>query len=353
MSSQDFFHKQHPVELSTMKGFYSLSSPWEDILLSTCMFFTFWLLTWYSDNVLQSNRGVAKPFYFFVTKKYWRSWSCFKKQNQVAPKTKKKKSKKEETDMDPVLLEKKLVQEAEKQGKPYAGLRISGIKKTYTYLPFGIKSTRDVHAVNGVYLQVPKNELLCLLGHNGAGKSSLFNIMSGLIEQTEGSAQIYGFDIGEEQEQIRKILGIVPQFDALWDLLTAQEHMRIFCQIKGVPEKYIDRVGYDLLEKVGLAKVAHDYTCTFSGGMKRRLTVAIASIGDPKIILMDEPTTGMDPVSRRAVWELVRILKRNRTMILTTHAMEEADSLADRIAIVVGGKIKCLGAPLALKNSLG
>jgi ATP-binding cassette subfamily A (ABC1) protein 5 len=119
------------------------------------------------------------------------------------------------------------------------GLLISGIKKTYQFYPFGINSKKDVKAVNGIYLHVPKNELLCLLGHNGAGKSTLFNIMSGLIGQTEGQAKIYGYDITDEQDQIRKILGIVPQFDALWDFLTAKEHMIMFCKIKGVPSKFI------------------------------------------------------------------------------------------------------------------
>ena len=112
----------------------------------------------------------------------------------------------------------------------------------------------------------------------------------------------------------------------------------------------INKVCDDLLEKVGLTDVADSYTFTFSGGMKRRLTVAISSIGNPKIILMDEPTTGMDPVSRRSVWELIRQLKKGRTMVLTTHAMEEADALADRIAVVVEGRIRCIGPPLQLKN---
>ena len=114
------------------------------------------------------------------------------------------------------------------------GLRIVDIQKTYSRLPFGLKSKKDVHAVKGIYLEVAKNETLCLLGHNGAGKSTLFNMMTGIISSTSGSAKICGLVVGENQDKIRQIMGVVPQFDILWDQLTAMEHMRMFCKIKGV-----------------------------------------------------------------------------------------------------------------------
>ncbi len=134
-------------------------------------------------------------------------------------------------------------------------------------------------------------------------------------------------------------MGVVPQFDILWNELTAMEHMRMFSLIKGVPQIDIHTTSEELLRSVGLYDVRNARAASFSGGMKRRLSVAISAIGDPKIMFMDEPTTGMDPVSRKDVWKLIQQLKRNKVVILTTHAMEEADVLSDRIAVIADGKL--------------
>ena len=148
-------------------------------------------------------------------------------------------------------------------------------------------------------------------------------------------------------------MGVVPQFDILWDQLTAMEHMRMFCKIKGVQPHEIEEQCEALLKQVGLADVRDAQVCTFSGGMKRRVSVAMSAIGNPKIIFFDEPTTGMDPVSRHSVWQLMQTLKKDKTIVLTTHAMEEADILGDRIAVIVDGQLQCVGTPLNLKNTYG
>lgn len=227
------------------------------------------------------------------------------------------------------------------------------LKKTYRKYPCGIKSKKDTFANKGIYLDMSENELLCILGHNGAGKSTMISVLTGLTAASSGTATLGGFDIVEEIEEIRQIIGVVPQFDILWEELTAEEHMRMFCRIKGVPDDQIDKVIDDKLAAVKLSDVKKARTKTFSGGMKRRLTVAISCIGDPRIVFMDEPTTGMDPVSRRQVWDLIQKLKSSRYVILTTHAMEEADVLGDRIAVIVDGEIKCIGTSLYLKNNYG
>ena len=134
-------------------------------------------------------------------------------------------------------------------------------------------------------------------------------------------------------------MGLVPQFDIVWNQMTAIEHMRMFSRIKGVPKSDIEETSNSLLASVGLEDVKNAQVGSYSGGMKRRLSVAISAIGDPKVIFFDEPTTGMDPVSRRDVWVLMQSLKKSKTIILTTHSMEEADALADRIAVVVDGKL--------------
>ena len=153
---------------------------------------------------------------------------------------------------DSVKKEKKKVKDAEKNGLVCEGLRIIGLKKTYFQKSFGRKSDKDVHAVRGIYLEVPDRELLCLLGHNGAGKSTLFSMLTGVTEPTEGTAKICGFDITSQIDDIRQIMGVVPQFDILWGELTAAEHMMIFSMIKGVHPDDIDAMTDDLLESVGL-----------------------------------------------------------------------------------------------------
>ena len=315
------------------------------------------------------------------TKKYWLSWKKIgegvlkdlnkTEEEEESERERKNKKKRDVGDLindyqddlnfnqanksqkDSVKKEKKKVKDAEKDGIACDGLRIIGIKKTYFQNSFGRKSAKDVHAVRGIYLEVPDRELLCLLGHNGAGKSTLFSMLTGVTEPTEGTAKIFGFDITQQIEEIRQIMGVVPQFDILWGELTATEHMMIFSMIKGVHPDDIEKMTDELLQSVGLLQVKNARVMNFSGGMKRRLSVAISSIGDPRIMFLDEPTTGMDPVSRRDVWNLIQKLKRNKIIILTTHAMEEADVLADRLAVVSDGKVKCVGTPLYLKNTFG
>ena len=252
-----------------------------------------------------------------------------------------------------VKSEKKRVLAAEKNGEESTGLRVVGLKKTYFKKSCGRKSKNDVHAVKGIWFEAADRELLSLLGHNGAGKSTTFSMLTGTLNPTEGSAKICGYDVETEIDKIRSIMGVVPQFDILWGELTAYEHMRLFSKIKGVNDEVFESSIDELLDNVGLLKVKFARVANFSGGMKRRLSVAVACIGNPRIIFLDEPTTGMDPVSRRDVWTLVQKLKKNKVVILTTHAMEEADILSDRIAVVCDGKLKCIGTPLFLKNTFG
>jgi len=154
-------------------------------------------------------------------------------------------------------------------------------------------------------------------------------------------------------EYIRRIMGVCPQHDILWNDLTAREHLEIFAELKNVPSHERAAVVDEKLLSVNLLDVGDKLVGGFTGGMKRRLSVAISCIGDPKIIFMDEPTTGMDPMSRRHVWNLIQELKKDRVIVLTTHSMEEADVLGDRIAIMSHGSIRCLGTSLHLKNEYG
>jgi len=317
------------------------------------------ILVWYFDHVISSNRGTDERFYFFATRNYWENLCCKKKAIQRRRRQKEQQIRAEvEYQADPKVDDSinqetlKVIQDM-KDGVPCRGIRVTNLKKTYKRYPCGIRSKKDVYANRGIYLDMSENELLCILGHNGAGKSTMISVLTGLTAPSSGAATLGGYDIVEEIDEVRQIIGVVPQFDILWDELTAEEHMRLFCRIKGVPEDEIEDVVVDKLTSVKLIDVRKGRTKTFSGGMKRRLTVAISCIGDPKIVFMDEPTTGMDPVSRRQVWDLIQRLKSKRHVILTTHAMEEADVLGDRIAVIVDGKFKCIGTPLYLKNNFG
>lgn len=357
---------------------YTMPSPLKQVEAMGKVIVIYLVLTWYFDHVVAANRGVADPPYFFLTPKYLKSIFCRRKthvddEKGGKKKRKTKKSKLREEDllaelgMAPVQTtdggsidkkisvrnEKRKVTSAEKRGEVSPGLRVIGLKKTYFKKPCGLKSKNDVHAVKGIWFEAADKELLSLLGHNGAGKSTTFSMLTGVLEPTAGTAKICGFDIKNEIDEIRKIMGVVPQFDILWGELTAYEHMTMFSMIKGVADAEMEDSIDTLLESVGLMKVKYARVANFSGGMKRRLSVAMASIGNPRIIFLDEPTTGMDPVSRRDVWNLVQKLKKDKVVILTTHAMEEADILSDRIAVVCDGKLQCIGTPLYLKNTFG
>ena len=284
------------------------------------------LLGWYLDHVLPSNRGSGKPFYFPFTKSYWKR----KKEPAQTPET----------------------QVVEASDKSEFGVDLENLNKVYRKYSF-MKSKQDLHAVKNLSLEIEKKELFTLLGHNGAGKSTLINMLTGLLSPTSGSAKVCGYDLVEEMDFIRKHLGVCPQHDILWDELTAKEHIILFGRIKGMTKEEIESVVEEKLSEVNLTEVGDNKAGTYSGGMKRRLSVALSGIGNPKIIILDEPTTGMDPQNKRDVWKLIKKLKQNRVMILTTHSMEEADVLSDRISVIVDGELKCLGTSLYLKNNFG
>ncbi|KAJ3328381.1 hypothetical protein HDU76_010049 [Blyttiomyces sp. JEL0837] len=202
-------------------------------------------------------------------------------------------------------------------------------------------------------MSLQDGKLLALLGQNGAGKTTTMAILAGLTPPTMGDAMIYGYSVKTQAAEIRKILGVCPQFDILFDDLTAKEHIELYAGLKGVPKKYWAELLEERLRAVRLWTVRNNRVQTYSGGMKRRLSLLISTIGDPQVLFLDEPTSGMDPVNRRNVWSFIEKFKRDRVIILTTHSMEEADVLGDRIAIMQKGQVKAIGNSIALKNKFG
>ena len=210
----------------------------------------------------------------------------------------------------------------------------------------------ETRALQGLTLQVREGELFGLLGPNGAGKSTTINILTGLLEATAGTASVGGHALPKEARQVKEIIGVCPQDFSIFPYLTGRENVTLFGELYGVPRAELRERATTILDRLGLNGESDRRVKGYSGGMKRRISLATALIGDPEIAFLDEPTTGLDPQSRHAVWEFVETLKeRKRTVILTTHYMEEAEALCDRIAIIDHGKLIALGTPEELRKA--
>jgi ABC-2 type transport system ATP-binding protein len=212
-----------------------------------------------------------------------------------------------------------------------------------------------VLAVAGIDLHVAEGEIYGFLGPNGAGKSTTVHMLTTLLPPTAGRATVAGFDIVHEGPQVRKAIGAALQEAALDPILTGREHMRLQTALHALPREERQPRGDELLERVGLTAAADRKVRTYSGGMKRRLDLALALVHRPRILFLDEPTTGLDPQSRSALWqEVARLAKEDGvTVFLTTQYLEEADVLCDRVGIIDQGKIVAEGSPAALKASIG
>src|SRR6201995_2285955 len=212
----------------------------------------------------------------------------------------------------------------------------------------------DFVAVDGLNFTVEHGEVFGLLGPNGAGKSTLIRMLTTLVPPTSGTALINGFDIVRQQNDVRQSIGVIPQAMTSDLELSAEENLIIFAKLYGIPREKRNDTIRGLLRDVDLEKWADKPVKMFSGGMRRRMEIARGLVHEPKIFFLDEPTTGLDPVSRVAVWEMLARLKRERdlTVLVTTHYMDEADKLCDRIAIVDHGKLVALDSPLRLKASI-
>jgi ABC-2 type transport system ATP-binding protein len=228
--------------------------------------------------------------------------------------------------------------------EPRAAISVQNIVKRYG----------DFVAVAGITFEVAEGEIFGLLGPNGAGKSTLIRMMTTLTPATEGRAIIAGHDVAREPDSVRRTIGVIPQALTSDIDLTVEENLSIYAKLYEVPKAERERNIEDLLQAVDLLKWRNAQTKTLSGGMRRRLEIARGLVHNPRIFFLDEPTTGLDPVSRVTVWEMLNQLKATRhlTMLITTHYMDEADRLCDRIAIVDHGKLVALDTPMALKASV-
>jgi ATP-binding cassette subfamily A (ABC1) protein 3 len=213
---------------------------------------------------------------------------------------------------------------------------------------------RVLTAVNEVSFNVNPEECFALLGVNGAGKTTTFKILTGEVFSDSGSAYIGGFNVSKQLSKARNLIGYCPQFDAISELLTGKEHLELYAHIKGIPkDKVQEQVEY-MLQNMDLSQYRDVLAGTYSGGNKRKLSVAMALIGNPSVVFLDEPSAGMDPEARKKMWKILgRIKKQKSAVILTTHSMEEAEALCDRMTIMVRGRLKCIGTSTWIKNKFG
>jgi len=207
-------------------------------------------------------------------------------------------------------------------------------------------------AVKGVDLEIGQHRLFSLLGPNGAGKTTTINMLCCLLKPTRGTAQIMGYDINRQAFEVKKLIGVSPQETAISERLNSLENLTLVGRIHNLSTEQIRKRSIELVELMGLTGREKDRVGTFSGGLKRRLSIAMALIHDPPVIFLDEPTLGLDPQARRVMWQHIAQLKKGKTILLTTHYMEEADSLSDEIAIIDEGKIVASGTPTQLKKGL-
>ncbi|KAJ3064546.1 ATP-binding cassette sub- A member 1 [Podochytrium sp. JEL0797] len=310
------------------------------------------VLTWYFDAIIPDEYGTAQPFYFPFLPSYW-GFEKVRGELDVQEWVKKNGL---EVKGDLAVGEEEEDVAAERVKAlsldDDSAVKIVRLRKTYNKYPI-FSSTMDKHAVRNSSFTLAEGKLLALLGQNGAGKSTTMSMLAGLTPATSGDALICGLSVRTQMSLIRQMLGVCPQHDILFEDLTAREHIELYAGLKGVPKNEWGVLFEERLKAVKLWTVKDVRAGTYSGGMKRRLSLVISTIGDPRVIFMDEPTTGMDPVNRRHVWSFIEKFKEGRVIILTTHSMEEADVLGDRIAIMAHGQLVAIGNSISLKNKFG
>ncbi|KAL9687963.1 hypothetical protein QQ045_032375 [Rhodiola kirilowii] len=306
----------------------------------------FLVSAYYIDQVISPGTGIRRsPLYFLET---FRGKPSSSKKLSVVKQEPKVSIEAEKADVEQ---EREKVEQLILDSDPNHSIIAYQLKKVYP----GRDGNPDKFAVRGLSLAIPKGECFGMLGPNGAGKTSFINMMIGLTKPTSGTAFVQDLDIRAQMDLTYSSMGVCPQHDLLWESLTGKEHLLFYGRLKNLKGSALHQAVEDSLKSVNLfhGGVKDKQAGKYSGGMKRRLGVAISLIGNPKVVYMDEPSTGLDPASRNNLWNVVKQAKRDRAIILTTHSMEEAEVLCDRLGIFVDGSLQCVGNPKELKARYG
>lgn len=290
------------------------------------------LLTIYIEKVFPGDIGIPEPWYFLAIPcvRFFREKMGY---NSLVN--------------HDAMLQDRRVSNCDCEEEPAnlkAGIRISNLSKS-----FGSKT-----AVNKLNLNIYEDQITVLLGHNGAGKTTTMSMLTGMFPPTSGTAYLNGKDIRTEVNEARGSLGLCPQHNVLFDELTVKEHIIFFARLKGIKDKR--EIAHEVSRYINILELKDKINAqskTLSGGMKRKLSIGIALCGNSKIVICDEPSSGMDPAGRRALWDLLIAEKKGRTILISTHHMDEADVLGDRIAIMSEGQLRTVGSSFFLKNKFG
>ncbi|KAL0864019.1 hypothetical protein Bca101_043137 [Brassica carinata] len=307
----------------------------------TCIMLIEWLLllvsAFYIDQITYSSKH---PFFFFVQSKKQQHYSNKQISKFVV-----------ETERPDVCQEREKVEQYQLESNKTCAVLCHNLKKVYS----GKDGNPQKLAVRGLSLALPQGECFGMLGPNGAGKTSFINMMTGIIKPSSGTALVQGLDILTDMDRIYTTIGVCPQHDLLWEKLSGREHLLFYGRLKNLKGSVLTQAVEESLRSVNLFHGGNGdkQVRRYSGGMKRRLSVAISLIGNPKVVYMDEPSTGLDPASRKSLWDVVKRAKRKGAIILTTHSMEEAEVLCDRLGIFVNGSLQCIGNPKELKGRYG
>lgn len=285
------------------------------------------IIALYVEQIFPGDYGVPKPWYFPVSRSFW----CGVRQSHYHS------TKSNEQHDDGSFEDASHITER-------AGIQLRGIRKVFA---------NNLVAVNPMTVDMFENQITVLLGHNGAGKTTTMSMLTGMLPPTSGTAYVNGFDITTNIDAVRKSIGLCPQHNILFEDLTVAEHIEFFATLKGMDAAKIDGEISKYLKLIELEAKRDVLSKDLSGGMKRKLSVCMAFCGGSQVVFCDEPSSGMDPASRRALWDVIRQEKQNRTVLLSTHFMDEADVLADRIAIMTNGTLRCWGTPFFLKKRFG
>ncbi|KAM4021891.1 retinal-specific phospholipid-transporting ATPase ABCA4 [Anomaloglossus baeobatrachus] len=365
--------------------------------------FVYWIIAWYIDHVFPGEYGIPRPWYFAFLPTYWCNFhnplegdadsvetelsvnenvednqgdAEDKPQEEVQEATSEKVENPQEVHDNKLIdrckhkvkkekekEEKQLKDEQEKERKDkdqmtdenaffepeppgmVPGVCVQDLVKVYpnTYKP----------AVDMMNITFYEGQITAFLGHNGAGKTTVLSIITGLFPPTSGTVWVRGRDIQRHIDSIKQSLGMCPQHNILFQRLTVEEHILFYAQLKGKSKRQAEKELEVMLEDIGIPHKRNEEAQNLSGGMQRKLSVAMAFVGESKVVVLDEPTSGVDPYSRRSIWDLLLKYRSGRTIILSTHHMDEADLLGDRIAIISQGRLYCSGSPLFLKNCFG
>jgi ABC-type multidrug transport system ATPase subunit len=336
---------------------FFMPSPGSSCLSILYDFLFFVVLIWLCDNLIDSNKGFARnPLYFLF--KLCKSKKSEKKLALY-------KAEQSERDIDEVdqefnrmskAIDKDKNQILIRDARSANGIVVQNISKNYEFAPWlrCCCRKRTKNSLYNVNLEVREGELFGMLGPNGAGKTTLIGIVSGIMSFSEGSFFSAGYNSDIELKQIRDVTNVCPQFDILWEELTVEEHILMYSEFKGMIIPDMNKFAVDLMSEVNLGKQVKDLVTNLSGGMRRRTSIALSTLGCPKILVFDEPTTGLDPANRRNIWTFInKLKKKKRTILLTTHILEEADILSDRLCVISLGKIKVVGTSSDLKKNVG